>query len=99
MSDTCAFIESVGRPEGFILLNWQIPTLERQIEYGAQLGEVDLNIAKQELEIFRKQGIPVAEFFNSKQMLSLVAGDRKPDIVFSEFSEKFESIVKSHQSV
>ena len=72
MRDTSEYLELLGKIDGVILLNWHLQTLERQIEYGAQLGEVELASAKVELGNFKKHVLPVAEFFDSKQMLHLV---------------------------
>ena len=92
MRDVSEYLELIGKVDGVILLNWREETLQRQIEYGAQLGEVDLSVAKLELSNFKKHGIPVAEFFDHKQMLHPVAGDRKPDLVYADFSEVFHKI-------
>ena len=72
MVDTSEYLEMVGRVDAVILLNWHLETLEQQIEYGAQLGEVSLDMAKVELNNFKKHVLSVAEFFDSKQMLFLV---------------------------
>jgi len=99
MRDTSEYLELVGRVDGVILLNWHLNTLERQIEYGAQLGEVTLAVAKVELGNFKKHVIPVAEFFDYKQLLYLVTGDRKPDLVYSDFAEVFQKIVETDKKV
>ena len=99
MRDTSEYLELVGRVDGVILLNWHLNTLERQIEYGAQLGEVELAAAKVELGNFKKHVIPVAEFFDHKQILHLVTGDRKPDLVYTDFAKVFQKIVESDNRV
>lgn len=99
MRDTSEYLELVGRVDGVILLNWHLNTLERQIEYGAQLGEVELAAAKVELGNFKKHVIPVAEFFDHKQMLHLVTGDRKPDLVYTDFAKVFQKIVESDNRI
>ena len=48
-------------------------SLERQIEYGARLGEIELDTARLELKNFRKYVIPVAEYFDYKQLLYVVS--------------------------
>ncbi len=62
----------IGRIDGVILLNWTLTSLERQIEYGARQGEIDLEMAKIELRNFRRNVIPVAEYFDYKQLLYVV---------------------------
>ncbi len=56
-----------------ILLNWQDSTLETQIEYGAKIGEIELEAAKNELSNFKRNVIPVAEYFDYKQLLYVVS--------------------------
>ena len=56
-----------------ILLNWDDATLERQIEYGVKMGEIELEAAKAELRNFRRNVIPVAEYFDYKQLLYVVS--------------------------
>ena len=56
-----------------ILLNWTVNTLERQVEYGARQGEIDLEQAKTELRNFRQNVLPVAEYFDYKQLLYVVS--------------------------
>jgi hypothetical protein len=58
--------------DGVILLNWQDSTLEKQIEYGAKIGEIELGQARSELGNFRRNAIPVAEYFDYKQLLYVV---------------------------
>lgn len=94
MRDTSEYLELLGKIDGVILLNWHLQTLERQIEYGAQLGEVELASAKVELGNFKKHVLPVAEFFDSKQMLHLVTGDRKPEQVYTDFDVVFHSLLE-----
>ena len=36
----------IGRLDGVILLNWDDSTLERQIEYGVKMGEIEFEAAK-----------------------------------------------------
>jgi hypothetical protein len=47
--------------------------LRRQIEYGAQLGEIDLDIAKRELKLFEKKVLPVCQYLSSKKLLKVVS--------------------------
>ena len=99
MHDTSEYLELDGKVDGVILLNWHLNTLERQIEYGAQLGEVDLAAAKVELINFKKQVIPVAEFFDTKQLLHLVTGDREPHLVFEDFKQVLQNILQTQLKV
>ena len=63
----------IGRLDGVILLNWDDSTLERQIEYGVKMGEIEFEAAKAELRNFRRNVIPVAEYFDYKQLLYVVS--------------------------
>merc|ERR1719411_1713601 len=93
MRDTSEFLELVGRVDGVILINWHLYTLERQIQNGAKQGLINLAAAHSELDSFKRHVIPVAEFFDSKQILHLVTGDRRPEEVYVDFSAVFHSIV------
>ena len=73
MRDATEYISKIGRCDGVIMLNWLDMTLERQIEYGARLGEIDLDLAKIELRNFRRHVIPVCEYFDYKQLLYVVS--------------------------
>ncbi len=55
-----------------ILLNWTLSSLERQIEYGARLGEIDLDLAKIEFRNFRENGQAIANYYDYKQLLYVV---------------------------
>ena len=72
MRDVADYLEKIGRLDGVILLDWLDITLERQIEYGAKEGQIDLDQAKLELRNFRKNVIPGAEYFDYKQLLYVV---------------------------
>ena len=65
-----------------ILLNWDDSTLERQIEYGVKMGEIEFEAAKAELRNFRRNVIPVAEYFDYKQLLYVVSRFRFSDFGF-----------------
>lgn len=52
-----------------ILVSWRQKVLERQIDYGAKLGQVVLSLAKMELENFYKNVMPVADYFDQSGML------------------------------
>lgn len=95
MRDVADYLERVGRCDGVILINWQDDTLSQQIEYGSQIGEISLEQAKLELSNFRKHVIPVAEYFDYKQLLYVIQGERHPDNIFADFVEAFERILES----
>ncbi len=73
LRDVAVYSEKIGRIDGVILLNWTLVSLERQIEYGARLGEIDLEMAKVELRNFKKNVVPVAQYFDYKQLLYVVS--------------------------
>lgn len=58
---------------GVILISWRQKVLEKQIEYGAKLGQVVLSLAKMELSNFYKNVMPVAEYFDQSNMLISVS--------------------------
>ena len=60
-----------------------------------QQGLINLAAAHIELDSFKRHVIPVAEFFDSKQILHLVTGDRRPEEVYVDFSAVFRSIVNN----
>lgn len=58
---------------GVVLVSWRQKVLERQIDYGAKLGQVVLSLAKMELENFYKNVMPVADYFDQSGMLISVS--------------------------
>lgn len=56
-----------------ILVAWKQEILERQIDYGAQLGQVIIELARMELQNFYKNVMPVAEYFDQSEMLLVVS--------------------------
>lgn len=58
---------------GVILISWRQKVLEKQIDYGAKLGQVVLSLAKMELNNFYKNVMPVAEYFDQSSMLASVS--------------------------
>ena len=72
----------IGRLDGVILLNWDDSTLERQIEYGVKMGEIEFEAAKAELRNFRRNVIPVAEYFDYKQLLYVVSPSPRNGCLF-----------------
>ena len=72
-SDLWHYLEHVGRIDGVILLNWHEEAVQAQIEYGASEGQVELEAARAEWKHFKKHVIPVAEYFDFKQLLYVVS--------------------------
>ena len=62
---------------GVILVAWRQKVLERQVEYGAKLGHVVLSLARMELDNFYRNVMPVADFFDQRQMLVAVSTQLK----------------------
>lgn len=54
---------------GVILVSWRQEILERQIDFGAQLGQVVIELARMELYNFYRNVMPVAEYFDQSGML------------------------------
>ena len=74
LADLWHYLEhGVGRVDGAVLLNWHEDAVQAQIEYGASQGQVDLATARTEWKHFKKNVIPVAEYFDSKQLLYVVS--------------------------
>lgn len=51
--------------------------MERQIDYGAKLGQVVLSLARMELNNFYKNVMPVADYFDQSNMLIAVSKKTK----------------------
>ncbi|XP_023340810.1 adenylate kinase isoenzyme 5 [Eurytemora carolleeae] len=96
MRDTKEYLETVGRLDGVILLNWTEKTLQTQIEYGAKFGQVVYDVAKLELANFRQHVLPVAEYFDYKHLLYVIPGERKPENVYTDFVSVFKKILSSN---
>ena len=71
-ADLQSYLDHVARIDGVILLNWRELAIVKQIEFGAKQGFVNLAAAKAELRHFKRHVIPVAEFFDYKQLLFVV---------------------------
>lgn len=61
--------EQIQMVNGVIMISWRQKVLERQIDYGAKLGQVVLSLAKMELNNFYKNVIPVADYYDQSNML------------------------------
>lgn len=64
--------EQVQRVDGVILLDWSDRSLERQIQLGAKTGDIDINLARFEMNNYRSNIIPVAQFFDQQGQLHIV---------------------------
>nr|CAI5852537.1 unnamed protein product [Callosobruchus analis] len=73
MRDVVEYSEKIQIVQGVILISWRQKVLERQIDYGAKLGQVVLSLARMELNNFYKNVIPVAEYFDQSNMLISVS--------------------------
>lgn len=56
-------------------MSWRQEILERQIDFGAQLGQVVIELARMELYNFYRNVMPVAEYFDQSGMLLEVRKD------------------------
>ena len=72
MLDHLPNVGRIGRVDGAILLNWHDDALQAQIDYGAKEGHIKMSAAKTELRHFKRHVVPVAEFFDFKQLLYVV---------------------------
>ncbi|XP_030749657.1 adenylate kinase isoenzyme 5 [Sitophilus oryzae] len=85
MRDVVEYSEKIEVVNGVILIAWRQKILERQIDYGAKLGQVVLSLAKMELNNFYKNVVPVAEYFDQSHMLISIHGERPPGDVYKDF--------------
>lgn len=66
------YIMQVQRVDGVILLDWSDRSLERQVQLGAKMGEIDADLARFEMNNYRSNIIPVAQFFDQQGLLHIV---------------------------
>lgn len=59
--------------DGIVLLDWSDRSLERQIQMGAKTGGIDVELARYEMNNYRANIIPVAQFFSQQGHLSIVS--------------------------
>ncbi|XP_017775811.1 PREDICTED: adenylate kinase isoenzyme 5 [Nicrophorus vespilloides] len=85
MRDVVEYSEKIQVVNGAILISWRQKVLERQIDYGAKLGQVVLSLARMELSNFYKNVMPVADYFDQSNMLISVNGERHPGDVYKDF--------------
>ncbi|XP_008216433.1 adenylate kinase isoenzyme 5 isoform X2 [Nasonia vitripennis] len=93
MRDVVEYSEKIQIVNGVILVAWKQEVLERQIDYGAQLGQVIIELARMELQNFYKNVMPVAEYFDQSEMLLVVNGERNPSEVYVDFRESVMRIL------
>ncbi|CAL7948457.1 unnamed protein product [Xylocopa violacea] len=87
MRDVVEYAEKIKIVNGVILVSWRQEILERQIDFGAQLGQVVIELARMELYNFYRNVMPVAEYFDQSGMLLEVNGERNPSEVYIDFRE------------
>ncbi|KAI4484783.1 hypothetical protein M0804_007349 [Polistes exclamans] len=87
MRDVVEYAEKIKIVNGVILVSWRQEVLERQIDFGAQLGHVIIGLARMELHNFYRNVMPVVEYFDQSGMLYEVNGERNPNEVFIDFRE------------
>ncbi|XP_020710216.2 adenylate kinase isoenzyme 5 [Athalia rosae] len=93
MRDVVEYSEKIQIVNGVVLVSWRQEILERQIDYGAQLGHVILGLARMELNNFYRNVMPVAEYFDQSGMLVAVNGERNPNEVYVDFREAVMKIL------
>ncbi|KAL1491092.1 hypothetical protein ABEB36_011742 [Hypothenemus hampei] len=98
MRDVVEYAEKIRVINGVMLISWRQKVLERQIDYGAKLGQVVLSLAKMELNNFYKNVIPVAEYFSQAKMLIKIHGERPPMEVYQDFRAAFFQILSNQDN-
>ncbi|ODM96608.1 Adenylate kinase isoenzyme 5, partial [Orchesella cincta] len=91
MRDVVEYERKVNRVDRVILLNWHLKILEKQIEYGSQLGDTVLQLARMELKNYSKHVLPVAEYFDQLKKLAVVDGERQPPEVYQDFLKQVDT--------
>ena len=69
--DPCVL--QIGHYDGAVLLKWEKDALLRQIEYGASLGQINLENAKNELDTFFENEAELISYFQHHKMLHVVS--------------------------
>ncbi|KAJ8955549.1 hypothetical protein NQ318_001379 [Aromia moschata] len=85
MRDVVEYSEKIQMVQGVVMISWRQKVLEKQIDYGAKLGQIVLSLARMELNNFYKNVIPVAEYFDQSNMLISINGERPPADVYKDF--------------
>ncbi|XP_011637258.1 adenylate kinase isoenzyme 5 isoform X2 [Pogonomyrmex barbatus] len=81
MRDVVEYAEKIKIVNGVILVSWRQEVLERQIDFGAQLGHVIIGLARMELHNFYRNVMPVAEYFDQSGMLLEVEVERRKESI------------------
>ncbi|XP_066582950.1 adenylate kinase isoenzyme 5 isoform X2 [Prorops nasuta] len=87
MRDVVEYAEKIKIVNGVILVSWRQEVLERQIDFGAQLGHVIIGLARMELQNFYRNVMPVAEYFDQSGLLIEINGERNPSEVYMDFRD------------
>ncbi|XP_024884499.1 adenylate kinase isoenzyme 5 [Temnothorax curvispinosus] len=87
MRDVVEYAEKIKIVNGVVLVSWRQEVLERQIDFGAQLGHVIIGLARMELHNFYRNVMPVAEYFDQSGMLLEINGERNPSEVYVSFRD------------
>ncbi|KAK5646555.1 hypothetical protein RI129_005019 [Pyrocoelia pectoralis] len=93
MRDVVEYTEKIQIINGAVLISWRQKVLERQIDYGAKLGQVVLSLARMELNNFFKNVMPVADYFDQSSMLVTINGERHPSDVYKDFKAAIMKIL------
>ncbi|KAK4879953.1 hypothetical protein RN001_008099 [Aquatica leii] len=93
MRDVVEYTEKIQVINGAVLISWRQKVLERQIDYGAKLGQVVLSLARMELNNFFKNVMPVADYFDQSNMLVTINGERHPGDVYKDFKTSIMKIL------
>lgn len=72
--------------------------LERQIDYGAKLGHVVLSLAKMELNNFYKNVMPVADYFDQREMLHAVSYTQHVKTIFFIVYTIYRALLRTQSS-
>ncbi|CAH1396663.1 unnamed protein product [Nezara viridula] len=97
MRDVVEYSNKIQIVNGVVLIAWRQRVLERQIDYGAKLGQVVLSLARMELNNFFKNVTPVADYFDQRGMVIAVNGERNPSEVYSDFRTAVLRIIGSQE--
>ncbi|XP_054006158.1 adenylate kinase isoenzyme 5 isoform X2 [Hylaeus anthracinus] len=97
MRDVVEYADKIKIVNGVILVSWRQEILERQIDFGAQLGQVVIELARMELYNFYRNVMPVAEYFDQSGMLLEVEIERRKESVSKSPSNKIVDAEKRTQ--
>ncbi|XP_053983249.1 adenylate kinase isoenzyme 5 isoform X2 [Hylaeus volcanicus] len=97
MRDVVEYADKIKIVNGVILVSWRQEILERQIDFGAQLGQVVIELARMELYNFYRNVMPVAEYFDQSGMLLEVEIERRKESISKSPSNKIVDAEKRTQ--